>query len=333
MTRTVSYIALVSSCAFLSLALSGCGGGDAEIKKSNTLMKCNDNKVGTGGYVWTFVDIGGLSTVSPASSWDETTKSGVDYAPAASPFGDGESVCQITGSVGGSAADTPDPCGDTPLYATGGIGMSFINKNEPFNVCGYAGVRFKAYGYVTGTNAPLAVRFAIPTVQTDLSESGDLWVSELQNAEVTGGALTASQQEDQRMCWCGVDTEKPDKKTCFGFWGVTLNEDAAVDPTARFPAPNASGMTEYVVYWSDLVQPDWSGPVVFDPYRLLKLQWEIPANTPGYVFGVDDVELIPFPGDWCADPNVSRETVTQQTVCALDPTNAVCPGAAPAAGG
>jgi hypothetical protein len=255
MMKTTITCFVVASAALLTGACSD----PKPIAENTYVTRCEDNKVSSGGYIWTYSDPGGEATVEPKS--DLTTELRVD------PGGVTGNACHFYGSVPeGPVADKFDSCGDD-LYPSAGFGFGFRDHNVPYDLAaeGKSGVRFFIRA---GIDMPQPVNVAVAQTSTDKADP-------------------AFNDEFETGCLCGAEAAALNTdKTCFANYYFPL------------PLLTPQWQLCYVYFREpDLRAPGWAPPQGWDPAKAIKLQWDMPQPTAlntDWAFDVyiDDIEWI-----------------------------------------
>jgi hypothetical protein len=294
MMRTISTIALAATGALL---LSACTEG--KVSLSNTLVSCENNKVNLpgGGYVWTWVDNAKKASITPLTGYTAAESFTPEPSDLVFPDGSkGNKSCHVTGIAPAKplysdlTSDLPmtDPCGETPVYPTTGIGFSLQDKNAPYNVCTKAGITFWAKA---GAATTTTIKVTFPTAETDVP-----------NTTPTNPIQPPAGQEDKftKSCKCGTEldlvADPTALKTCFS----NVYEDVPITTT----------WAQYTVYFGNTLTPGFMGTVPFNGTQALKVQFEaivpetgLPDNAFDYwideVAFIDNVDASGAAVDWC----------------------------------
>ncbi|MBN1608167.1 MAG: hypothetical protein JW940_16155 [Polyangiaceae bacterium] len=271
MKRTATFCALVTA----ALLVGACSTEPPE-SDTSILSHCNDNKVSTGGYWWTYRD--------------QAQGTGADITPLTTltfsfPMEDCDlkgKCAHVKGHVPGPFPETStvtDLCGER-LYPAAGLGFGFRANNPPYTLPADAiGISFFAKATPNAPDTTYPVRVAMPQTTTDYPQQ---------------------EFSDQfaKTCQCTAEAQAVGKKkSCFANY---MNENAIkLGPSWQLCA----------IYFTDLAVPSWAEPTIaFDRTQIIKFQLDMyqPGSTDQdipFEVWVDEVRWID-PADTTAQPGV-----------------------------
>jgi hypothetical protein len=234
MKRTATFCALATA----ALLMGACSTTPAE-SDTSILSHCNDNKVSTGGYWWTYEDEakGAGAVITPLTDLQTSFK--MEEC-------DLKGKCaHVMGHVPGPfPADDPakDLCGEQ-LYPAAGLGFGFRPNNVPYTLpTGATGISFFAKATPNAPDTTYPVRMAMPQTTTDFPQ-----------AEFSDAFA--------KTCLCDAEAKAVgQKKSCFANY---MNE-TAIKFTAAWQL--------CAIYFTDLAAPSWGQDMGWDPSKIIKFQ-------------------------------------------------------------
>jgi hypothetical protein len=274
MTRTATFSALAAA----ALLVGACSTTPPE-SDTTIISHCDNNKVSTGGYWWTYRDrangvgaeivpLTDLNTSFPMVDCDLKGK-----------------CAHVTGHVRGGPLDVSagtDLCGEA-IYPAAGLGFGFKPNNPPFTLPDKAtGISFFAKAVPNAPDPTYTLRAAMPQTTTDYPQ-----------AEFS--------DKFTRSCKCTNEVTAPEKKSCFANY---MNDQA-------IKLPNTWQLCS--IYFKDLAAPSWGQDVGWDPTKIIKFQLDM--EQPGsldadvaFDVSADEFRWI-IPGDKNTQPGIPGDPV------------------------
>ncbi len=339
-------LTILAGASLVALNLAACGATDTPAVDIKHLSVGETNQVASGGYWWTYVDKGGVSTVTPNTGLsivgDRKSPLNGGLADGAGagiePDENGNKAIHVTGVISATPAPVPpdtywdelfgnqalvglqgSPTTGEQKYPAAGLGFGFQGGNAVIDLSKYAGIRFRMkLGATHGTDTagvPYGVRLSVPTDYTDVPDSafadkfGQLLPTGIMGPICT---FTNSKVDALGNASSAPDAKQTLSKTCFGnyFYEMLL--------------PTKDQWVNQCVTWAMINPPtDFAKPlakVPFDPRRIIKVQWDAhqaKSAPAAFDIWVDDVELVD-----CAEAAAA---------CPGSPVPANCSGGAAAA--